>query len=343
MFVSAFDWSSGALANMRQKLTLFFISVMCILVIVVLVRKGYLTTSIASEDKLIPVSDVKYIAWQANNTAIAVATTSTQIIDLKTSRIQMIPESTGQSAYLAWNVSGTQLAGCKEKLWIWSSAGDVKILSELPTYRQCTSLAWSHDGSMLAVSQSGLSPSDAEVVLWNMSVGEIMISFGGVGNIGEEHSLFGFSSVTWHPNSKQIATTTLFSTDIRIYEMPDANVVTVFQGHTEQVDQVFYNLDGSKLASRSYLEGRILIWDSLTGKILRSLNEPSVTAIAWSPDGNAIASASVSGVKLWNVSTGSVTSLWSNSTSSLTWELTGHRLAISDQQGVHIVIPYPKE
>lgn len=80
----------------------------------------------------------------------------------------------------------------------------------------------------------------------------------------------------------------------------------VLEGHKRGVAQVRFSPDGLWIASCS-ADGTIKIWDSTTGKHMRTLDGhlAGVSTIAWSPDSNKIASGSDDKViRLWHRATG---------------------------------------
>lgn len=76
------------------------------------------------------------------------------------------------------------------------------------------------------------------------------------------------------------------------------------------VQCVAYSPNGKAIASGSY-DGTVRIWDATTGKSTREITVPgdgitdaNVTALAFSPDGQTLATASLGSVFLWDVAAG---------------------------------------
>jgi WD40 repeat protein len=68
-------------------------------------------------------------------------------------------------------------------------------------------------------------------------------------------------------------------------------VLSILEGHSEEVTSVSWSPDGSKIASGSY-GNSVRVWDSSTGAVLSTVegHYDLVTSVSWSPDGSKIAS-----------------------------------------------------
>jgi len=77
------------------------------------------------------------------------------------------------------------------------------------------------------------------------------------------------------------------------------------KGHAKSVSTVTFSPEGKLLASGSD-DGSVKIWDTTTGKEVKTLDghEKVVGALAFSPDGTLLASGGSEGVKIWDVATG---------------------------------------
>jgi len=72
------------------------------------------------------------------------------------------------------------------------------------------------------------------------------------------------------------------------------------------VTDLAFSPDGRQVATLSYGDGAVMVWDVRTGRLLRSLTglSPSPYSIAWSPDGERIAGGDSQRVILWDARSG---------------------------------------
>jgi WD40 repeat protein len=88
-----------------------------------------------------------------------------------------------------------------------------------------------------------------------------------------------------------------------IYRVGERNRL---EGHSDWINSVSFSPDGKILASGSR-DNTIKLWDVKTGKVIKTLNQDSISilSISFSPDGKTLASGSSDkAIKLWNVATG---------------------------------------
>lgn len=95
---------------------------------------------------------------------------------------------------------------------------------------------------------------------------------------------------------------------IWIYDTQTGEELNLFVGHTNKDDiatDISFSPDGLLLASVGGEDKNIRIWNTTTGKTIRTLtlNRGSVRGVSFSPDGLTIASGSYDDVHLWDVAT----------------------------------------
>jgi WD40 repeat protein len=147
-------------------------------------------------------------------------------------------------------------------------------------------------------------------------------------------------SVAYSPDGQTVASGSNDKT-IKLWNVNTGNLLQTFEGHSKWVNSVAYSPDGQTLASGSNdnsvgevlasgsFDDTIKLWNVKTGKLLQTLegNSHSVNSVAYSPDGQTLASGgSISyqelirlkyspdlasgsydqSIKLWNVKTGNL-------------------------------------
>ena len=76
------------------------------------------------------------------------------------------------------------------------------------------------------------------------------------------------------------------------------------RGHSQSVNSVAFSPDGKRLATGS-VGDPVRIWDSATGKIVKTLPEQNVVSLAFTPDGKSLGVGGRDQVIVWNLETGS--------------------------------------
>jgi WD40 repeat protein len=165
------------------------------------------------------------------------------------------------------------------------------------SYADATS--WSSDGAFLAV----LTGNDAhgDVVILNRS-GHL------VGALREKAGK-SIWTASFSPDGRLLATTTLGTridpngTNTQIWDWQNHRVVTTIPTYA---DLATFDPSGTRLATAFSFEGKADIWDARTGERLATLATPApVSAIAFSPDGETIATGNYDGtITLWDTRSG---------------------------------------
>ncbi|MDB5387235.1 MAG: translocation protein TolB [Planctomycetaceae bacterium] len=191
----------------------------------------------------------------------------------------------------------------------WIDAGAVGPKGSVPTIPQLvvpkitaakqsqriTSVAWSPDGKLLAVAQSG------KVELRHPDSLQV------IGEIGGQPGKI--TSVKFSADGKLLliasGVTGLYG-QATLWNIAENKAAQVLKGHRDLLYAAVLTRDGKILATGSY-DRQIILWNAETGEQVRTLkgHNDAIYDLAFNPAGTVLASASGDQtVKLWQVSTG---------------------------------------
>jgi WD40 repeat protein len=149
----------------------------------------------------------------------------------------------------------------------------------------------------------------------------------------------GVNSIDWSPDFTRLATASEDGT-ARVWNARSGDELLQLVGHIGAVNQVIWSPDGSLLATAGD-DGAVQFWDVNTGDNLRQIQVGSSTgssevddlivwSIAWSPEGDYLASGSGDGyIRLWDTESGeNIAEIkgHENFVTFLTWSPLGDRL-----------------
>ena len=245
---------------------------------------------------------------------------------------------------VAFSPDGNTLASASGdrtvRLWEVNTGAPIRTLTGHTS--EVLSVAFSPDGNTLASGDGD----DGTVRLWEVATGAPIRTL-----TGHTRSVF---SVAFSPDGNTLASGGVWQGQtVRLWEVATGAPIRTLTGHTVEVLSVAFSPDGNTLASgggwrhqtvRPWWEvatGTVRLWEVNTGAPIRTLtgNAGSVRSVAFSPDGNTLASGGVwqgQTVRLWEVATGApIRTLTGNAGSvrSVAFSPDGNTLASGSDDG----------
>ncbi len=158
-------------------------------------------------------------------------------------------------------------------------------------------LAFSPGGGILA-SVAG----DNTIKLWDTASGRLLRTLS-----GHADSVL---SVAFSPNGKSVAVAGSDNT-AAIWDVASGQLVHALRGHSGTVLSLAFAGDGKFLASAS-LDYTIKVWELASGLPVRTLElREAAVAVAFSPDGERLASAGENSLNIWDVASWNLLRGWS--------------------------------
>ncbi len=215
---------------------------------------------------------------------------------------KMLRESEGgyrNMGHLAVSPDGKLLAtswGGPHTFDVWD-AGTLKFHRAFTGHRhQVTCLAFAPGGKTLF---SGADITGDRLTEWDLATGKV------ARELGSETS--GAKDLALSPDGRFLAACDHYNT-IGLYELTTHKEVRRFKGHTKVVVSACFSGDGKTLATGSYYDKTLRLWDVKTGKarLEIALNQDWPCNVAISPDGKVVAAGGFrdGSVCLWDTATG---------------------------------------
>ena len=158
---------------------------------------------------------------------------------------------------------------------------------------QIASLAFSSDGRTLA--SCSHDRNDTVIHLWDVSTGALKGTLMGQADV--------IGDLAFSP-SGEILVSGSRDGELRFWDVKTRETLNTVAAHGKQVKKVAFSPSGKTVVSAGS-DGELRFWDVKTGEHLKTIApEKNIFSIAFSPDGQTIASSHLGEIHLWNVETG---------------------------------------
>jgi WD40 repeat protein len=193
---------------------------------------------------------------------------------------------------------------------VWDASKEEELLTFTGHEGQVYSVDWSPDGATILSAGA-----DGTARIWDAETGDERLTLSG-------HTA-GLNDAVWSPRGDRIVTAAADGT-VKVWEVLTAldtgaetgTELTSLSGHVGGVYNAAWSPDGDRIATAG-TDGLVHVWlltdgssspgDAALGEILFTLSGHSdeVRGVAWSPDGERLATSSADGtVRLWDAATG---------------------------------------
>ncbi len=254
-----------------------------------------LITSLTASTLTVPAGEAVQLSWQVPDESLTL-TLEPDIGDVS-----------GLSEAAVWSVGETTYT-LSAKSTSSKATRKIEVEGQLPSTNVAWKLGaghtaevryldWSPTGQLLATSGA-----DGMVKLWDATTGSLKFTL-------DDH----FDSDTYSAKAEAVA----FSPDglfvasgsgapfkggsLKVWSVATGEVVADLVGHTEEVTDIAWSPDGTKLVSCG--DALLRVWDIASGQELWSLDNYTYNAVAWSQDGEKIVGGDRS-ISVWNAETG---------------------------------------
>ena len=284
-------------------------------------------------------------------------------------------EYSGPISALAWSPDGASLAAltADRVLAVWTPASG-SLKAAIPIRADAAAVGWSTAGE-LAVVRYGQSSGYCDVMVWDSAAPPDSVApFRPVwsqqsacsaaprpdlvqiaaaradGTLAIVNAASGSEDLTWDvggvlllpdalfwsPDGRKLATEDEAGR-VRVWDAQTGKLIGEMDGAIDPLrSRLVWSADGTRLAGVA-ADGSVRVWDSTMGTPLRTV-EGRWRAVAWRPDGAALAVGGGEGTQILDPSTGAVIAALPDQATALAWRPDGAALAVavSDENIIHL-------
>ncbi len=244
---------------------------------------------------------------------------------------------------LCWSPDGALIASISadKTAHIWNAGTGAIVQTYRDARKRAMALAWSPNGSMLALGFAGDKRNPETLQVISALSGEQVFAYVSNAGFWNTQADKTISALAWSPDGTRLACGGgEFKIDIFDTRLWRQHIT--YKGHNSAIYALAWSPDGRQIISTG-ADDAIHLWDAVTGKNVSTYFKHSsiVSGVAWSPNGQRIVSASYDKTaQVWNAVTGTSLATYRNHIEriqSVAWSPGGTRIATAGRDGsVHV-------